>query len=227
MGKLPIKSDLPNRDELERRLARALGREFGREFDELMDALGDPPDPNNLPPEFWEGKEMRGVLDELLAGTFIVAAEIYHLEFTVGFDWGLVNQDAIDWARGYTFDLVSGINNTTRGVLQSALETYYRDGLTKKELAQLLEPTYGPVRASMIARTETTRAAVEGQRAVDRRIEQGNPNIRMVPIWLTSNSDNVCEICAPKNNQPILDGIFPPAHPNCNCDYRSEMTVIE
>jgi len=220
-------AELPNREELEAILAKAVGKEFALEFEELMAALGEPPDPANLPSEFWEGKRMRATVEPLLMNTFLVSAEDAMIQLTIGVDWGLVNQSAIDWASRYTFDLVTGINNTSRGVIQRGIDAYFRDGLSNKELASLLEPTFGPVRAEMIAVTETTRASVEGGREIDRQIEKDNPNIRMIPIWLTANDDRVCPICGPRHNQPITNGEYPPAHPRCRCDYRSEMTVIE
>lgn len=220
-------TDLPNRDELERKLAKAMGREFADEFRELMDALGDPPDPGNLPPDFWDGKRARGVLEPLLQGTFLIAAEELMMELSIGIEWGLINQRAIEWVRPYAFDLVRGINDTTRGVLQSALQTFYQDKLTKDQLAQLLTPTFGPVRAEMIAITETTRAGVEGERELVRQIQAANQNIKMIPIWQTANDDLVCPICGPRHGKPIEDGYYPPAHPRCRCWVNHEMTVIE
>lgn len=227
MGKLSVMPDLLNRDELERILAKAVGKEFGRELDDLLDALGDPPDPNNLPADFWEGKQMRTVVSPLLQKTFLTAAETLMMELNIGVEWGLINEGAITWVRGYTFDLVQGINNTSLNALRSSMETFYRDKLTKQELAELLRPTYGPVRSEMIAVTETTRAGVEGERELVRQIEIGNQNIKMIPIWETANDDLVCPICGPRHGQPITDGIYPPAHPRCRCWVNHEMTVIK
>jgi len=221
--------DIPNRDELERILARAVGKELASEFDDLLDALGDPPDPANLPIGFWDDKEkeMRAVIEPMLVSTYLASAEVLVAEITIGVEWGAVNEAAIEWVRNYTFDLVRGITDTTQGVLQKAVETYFRDGLSKKELAQLLEPSFGPVRAELIATTETTRASVEAERDLVRTIERDNENIKMIPIWQTANDERVCEICGPRHGKPIEDGIYPPAHPRCRCWVNYEPVVIE
>jgi len=222
-----IKSDLPNRDELERKLAKVLGKNFRWQLRELLDELGDPPLPDRLPPDFWEKTGLESVIEPELIGTFLTAAEGLMLEINIGVEWGLVNQRAIDWGRPYTFDLVRGINTTTQGVLRTAMESYYRDKLTKDQLAALLEPSFGPIRAEMIAITETTRAGVEGERELVRQIEAANQNIKMMPIWQTANDDRVCPICGPRHGKPIDDGYYPPAHPRCRCWVNHEMTVVE
>jgi len=221
--------DIPNRDELERILARAVGKELASEFDDLLDALGDPPDPANLPIGFWDDKEkeMRAVIEPLLVSTYLASADVLVAEITIGVEWGAVNLSAIEWVRDYTFDLVRGITDTTQNVLREAVETYFRDGLSKKELAQLLESSFGPVRAELIATTETTRASVEAERALVRMIERDNQNIRMIPIHQTANDERVCEICGPRHGKPIEDGYYPPLHPRCRCWVTYEMTVIE
>jgi len=219
-------SDLPNRDELEARLAKTVGKALGTQLDDLLDALGDPPDPNNLPYEFWEGKELRAVIEPLLINIFLVSAETLMIETSIGIEWGLVNQRAIDWVSKYTFELVRGINDTTREILRSALDTYFRDRLTLKQLIDMLSPAFGPVRAEMIAITEVTRAAVNGELSLVNMIELDNRNIKMIPNWQTANDDRVCPICGPKHGKVITDGEYPPAHPRCRCWVNHEMTVI-
>lgn len=221
--------DIIDRDTWEQRLARAVGKKFRGQLDELISLLGDPPDPNNIPPAFWEngGKEIRGVIEPILAELFIKQVETLVLEINIGVEWGLVNQWAIDWVSSYTFDLVRGMTQTSQAALQKAIEAFYRDGLSKEQLISLIEPLFGPVRAEMIAVTEVTRAAVEGERAMVQWIEQNNPSIRLIPVWQTANDDIVCPICAPRHNKIIEDGIFPPAHPRCRCWVTRETTVME
>jgi len=79
---------------------------------------------------------------------------------------------------------------------------------------------FGAERAEIIAITETTRAAVEGERGVIAELEQHG--IRMYPVWMTRNDELVCPICAPRNGKPIqpgneTNGEYPPAHPRCRC----------
>ena len=222
-------SDIPNRDELEAQLARLVGRQFRGQLSQLLDLMGDPPALINVPSSFWDngGKELRKAIIPILAGIYEGQALILVREIQIGIEWGLINQRSIDWAGKYAFDLVSGLNERTLRVLQDAFDIYYRDGLSKKELIDLLTPAFGPVRAEMIAITETTRAAVEGERALVEEIEKANPNLRMTPIWQTANDDRVCAICGPRHNQEITDGEYPPIHPRCRCWVNHEMVVIE
>jgi SPP1 gp7 family putative phage head morphogenesis protein len=78
---------------------------------------------------------------------------------------------------------------------------------------------YSPVRAEMIAVTEVTRAAAEGERATVREIEK--EGIRMVEVWQTNNDSLVCPICGPRHGKKVGDGWSkndgPPAHPRCRC----------
>ncbi len=75
---------------------------------------------------------------------------------------------------------------------------------------------FSPVRAERIAVTETTRAVVEGERAYVAELERETGQ-RMIPIWMTANDERVCPICAPRNEKPIKDGVYPPGHVGCRC----------
>jgi SPP1 gp7 family putative phage head morphogenesis protein len=88
--------------------------------------------------------------------------------------------------------------------------------MTMPDLIESLDSLYGPVRAEMIAVTETTRAAVQGQAAlVDELNKEG---IVMVATFLTSEDETVCPICAPLNGKQVDESEFPPLHPRCRCD---------
>jgi len=76
-------------------------------------------------------------------------------------------------------------------------------------------------RAQTIARTETMRAANEGQVQLWEQAKQaGLLTGRERKVWLTSDP---CPICAPLDGETVrLDETFsigsdPPAHPNCRC----------
>jgi hypothetical protein len=220
-------SDVINRDELERRLARLISREQRDELAELMRLLGDPPQLGNVPEEFWlnGGKQLRGVVVPVFQEIYLQQARELLQQFTVGVDWALVNQGAVDWSSRYAFDLVRGITDRTRAGLSDAVGAYYRDGLTIGDLEGMISQYFGPVRAEMIAVTEVTRAATEGERAVVREIERDNSSIQMVPVWQTNADDLVCEICGPRHDQEITDEFYPPAHPRCRCWTNHEMRV--
>jgi hypothetical protein len=137
-------------------------------------------------------------------------------EVSIGVDWGLVNTNAVSWADKYTFDLVRGIGQTTMAGLQQTIPQFYEQGWNLGQLRTALERWYSPARAEMIAITETTRAATEGERQIVAEIERQS-GIEMIPIWKTSKDERVCPICSPRDNKPIDDGMYPPAHPNCRC----------
>lgn len=211
--------DLNNRADFEAEVALALARLGQRQQKLLLDALGDPPDLNKVTPEFWNefSTQLRGELLPALERIFLHSAEQMLSTSPVGVDWSLVNGAAASWAERYTFDLVSGITQNTRTALQQKVGAYYRSGLSLGDLRASLANLFGPVRAEMIAVTETTRAAVNGELAIAAGIrEQG---INMVAVWQTSNDETVCPVCSP-NNQKVQGTTWtvpPPAHPRCRC----------
>lgn len=214
--------DVLNRDELERRLARVISKDLRAEMNKLLDLLGDPPELSKVPYEYWQNgwKEIRKDVEPILVDTFSQQALGLMDYVGIGADWAQFNMIAADWARSYAYDLVTGMEGTTHRTLEKLLQKnvpgYFEEGLTSKELAVRLEPQFGAVRSEMIAVTETTRAAVEGERAYVQELVKETGK-EMIPIWLTANDDRVCVICGPKNGKPITDGQFPPAHPRCRC----------
>jgi len=210
--------DLVNRDKYERKYARLLAKLLSAYGGHLLEALGDPPDIANIPPDFFdnEAKEMLRVLGPFGEQVYLDAAlELMKQNPGMGVDWALVNQRAVDWSRQYTFDLVQGITDTNRNLLQQSISAFFEQGQTRQELEERLLRSFGPVRAEMIAVTETTRASVQGELAITEELRQ--QGIEMRPIWQTNNDDLVCPICGPKHNKEIKDGVYPPAHPRCRC----------
>lgn len=211
--------DFNNRTDWEEKLARVLGKLQQREMNRLIEALGDPPDLNNLHPEFWNefSTTLKGELIPLLEQVFLDSAEQMLDTTSIGVDWALINAEAARWARTYGYDLVSGITDNTRAALQEKLPAYFEQQMTMGQLRDSLEALFGPVRAAMIAATEVTRAAVEGERAIVAGLEDAGAD--MLAVWQTNNDDIVCPICAPRNQKRFGEGWtdFPPAHPNCRC----------
>lgn len=150
----------------------------------------------------------------------------------VGFDPAIINLDAARWARQYAYDLVTQLTETTRSLVSEVIATFIETpGMTQGDMELLLEPAFGPVRAEMIATTETTRAYSAATNETQKLVnESGLP---MVRHWQTNNDELVCDICGPLNDEPeskwqaildknditldhdIMDG--PPAHVNCRC----------
>jgi hypothetical protein len=213
--------DIPNRDELERILARKLGGLSRRQMGKLLELMGDPPSLDNVPMSFWDdaGKEMAQVVTPFSERVYLEGAERMLETVPVGVDWSLVNESASQWARQYSYNLVSGINATTQRAVGQAVGNFYSQAWTMGDLRRKLGNIYGPVRADMIAQTEVTRAAAEGERGVVAEI--GKEGIRMVEVWQTSNDEIVCPICGPRHGKKQGDGWTrndgPPAHPRCRC----------
>jgi hypothetical protein len=218
-------SDVFDRDAKEAALAKVLAREFNRARLQLLGLIpGLDPWMVDVAPEFWADHRANlvGVTTPLMSGVFVAQAETLLEEFDfLGVEWGLVNEAAVDWARGYTFDLVKGINTTSQRTLQKLIPGYFENQWTQGQLSEQLVPTFGVKRAGVIARTEVTRAATEGELATV--AELAKDGINMKPFHETRNDELVCPICGPRHGKEITDGEFAPLHPNCRCWTRHEL----
>jgi hypothetical protein len=212
-------SDIANRGELEADFARRLSRLMRGDVGRVLDAVGDPPSLDNVPATLWDEINMSYTREiaPALEKVFLQQARVLLDEIPIGVDWGLINRRAVDWARSYTYDLVRGINNTSREALRSAGSAYFERGQTRAELEAALSRIYSPVRSEMIAVTEITRAASAGEIAVDEELRRDG--IEMSVVWQTSNDELVCPLCSPLNGKPrgIDWSEPPPRHPRCRC----------
>ncbi len=212
-----LKQADPERMRRERKLKREIGvvlSEFEQEYIDAVEA-GEEPDTDKL------AKAFTAVL--VVALTTIYVEEVLRVSAEIGveFDPAMIGEAALEWSRSYTFDLVSGLTNTTRNVVRRAITAGLETpGLTRAQVAELLRPAFGPVRADMISTTELTRAysaATEDVR--DRLLEAG---VVMREWWITKNDELVCPICGPLHETPEMAWKFefptgPPAHVRCRC----------
>lgn len=142
------------------------------------------------------------------------------LQAQVGIDWALVNEAVIAWAKRYTAEVVAQITQTSMSAFTGAFGPWAQSGQPLSALIDALAPYYGPVRAEMVAVTETTRAFATGNVLAWQQsgVVDG---IR----WMTGQDKDVCEeICVPLDGEVGTfdggigpDGLFPPAHVNCRC----------
>ena len=150
----------------------------------------------------------------------------------IGFDYTLVNTRAQGWARQYSYELIAGINDTTRQSVQQAVERWYGNGEPLQALVDDLAPTFDRKRARLIASTETTRAAARGTYTGFK--ESG---VVTGIVFKTSKDERVCAWCGSLDGKIIsIDGgafydelpaelqaklkqrfDLPPVHPNCRC----------
>ncbi len=135
-------------------------------------------------------------------------------------DWALANEAAAQWAEGYSFQLVTGIEGTTKRRLQREIAGFADSGETFQAFSRRLAASdmFSPQKAQMIAVTEVTRAYAEGNKAAWR--ESG---VVEGVEWNTANDELVCPICGPLDGEQTgLDDDFEggynfPAHPRCRC----------
>jgi SPP1 gp7 family putative phage head morphogenesis protein len=149
-----------------------------------------------------------------------------------GFDYTLANVHAREWALQRSGELITELAQTTREGVRQAVSRYIGNAEPKEKLISDLEVYFSRKRADMIATTEVTRSFAEGNRIAYR--ESG---VVDGLIWLTSNDEKTCNICAPLNGRIVsLEGgdfrghlpdavrdkqkqviSAPPAHPRCRC----------
>jgi len=134
-------------------------------------------------------------------------------------DPAVAHTAASDWAERYGYDLIKGIDDTTRANVQRAVSTYHSTpGMTRDQLVDQLRPTFGTTRAQSIAITEATRAAAAGTRAYQSYLAENG--ITMERVNQTNNDDLVCAICGPLNQaveSDWPDDAGPPWHVRCRC----------
>jgi HK97 family phage portal protein len=213
-----LKAAPDGRDAVERRLLKRikaiLERWLGVSATEIEE--GREPDYGEL------GGELRLVLEPELEDIATEVAIRESMEVGVQFDPAVINVAAADWARTYSYELIGGLTETTRGVVSRAMQQFIEmAGMTREQLEALLRPAFGEMRASMIAVTEVTRAYSAATRMYANFLEM-DAGIRMEGMWNTRNDELVCPVCGPLNGQPesvwrdaFRDG--PPAHPFCRC----------
>lgn len=177
--------------------------------------------PSLFDSKFWKDEE--DALWEAMAGLYVSAylagidggvnALPPELQPLVDFD--LLNTNALDFAKKYRYDLISGINDTTRRQVQDAMTEWIKSGDPLPVLQKTLAPIFGKARANMIAVTEITRIFAEGNTAA-----WASTGFVTSNRWMTGRDDKVCPICRPRAGQvyPINDmANRPPAHIRCRC----------
>lgn len=144
----------------------------------------------------------------------------------VGVDWGLVNDDVVDWVEGgedsdgYDTTLLDAVGESSEEAIRGYLTNWIDSGDPLGDLVDALSDNlFSETRASAIATTEVTRAYATGN-----RLAWQSSDVITGMRWQTANDDRVCPICGPLDQETASlddgfgdDGIIPPAHPNCRC----------
>lgn len=213
--------DLANRDDREARLARRLAQAGRAARDILEAAIAD----GFVSEDEWQriAEAYAQPLMAELETTFYVAMEQSAIETGAGFDVDLANQEAIAWARNYTYELVRQIDASQRSLLQASIGDYFQRRMTLGDLQDRIARAFGPARAATISITETTRAASAAEQAQAARLRAFG--LKPVMVWVTSRDAKVCPVCGPRDGTRQNDGWLdpPPAHPRCRCWVRLEL----
>lgn len=215
---------LVDRAELEAELAKKLSRLQQGQYRQLLNALGNPPRLENLPMDYFSrmADELQGVVQPELEKIYTKqAAALMGLDKVkaVAVDWDVINERAAQWARLYAGELCKNVADTKKAAIKQQVEGFFRDARSMGDLEASLARLFGPLRAEMIAITEVTRAASEGERGF--AAELNKLGLQTTFIWNTSNDEiaDDCPICGPRNGKRQGDGWdeLPPAHPRCRC----------
>lgn len=207
-------------------------------------------------------ERMDFVLDDLVKNTKLSVDEIIQRIYDEGKKYGYRYLDqhlkytqadkyAIKYARSYNYTLINSLSNDmrdtikneiTKGVLTGRSISETRSEIYRKAKGRLDGSTFTPYeRASMIARTETSRANNTG--ILQSYVNEGVHRVKI----LTAEDSNVCTTCLKYayeyntdevtienkgkdklhdiedllKNSPCL-----PLHPNCRCTYVADIDSI-
>lgn len=123
-------------------------------------------------------------------------AEMQPQPLAITVDWNLLNQQAYDFARQYSYKLIRGLDQTSQTQVQNALADWIKSGEGKPGLVARLTPIFkNAERADAIASTESIRVYNEG--AFKRWEDVGVTKA----VWRTVQDNHVCPICRPLNGQ--------------------------
>lgn len=214
----------------EKSIATGLGEQHKANLAKLISLMKADPSLRTIPPSFWKGaaRSYYDALEGPLRDVFLESADALYSDLPVDMDWDAVNESAADWARNYSFHLIDGITATQRQVCQEKVSQFWEDETTFEDLAGQLGVAFSAGNALRIAVTEVTRAATQGEFAIAAQIRQDNPDINLIPFWVTNNDELVCDVCGERDGEPIEDEADgPPAHPFCRCWVNHTVEGIE
>jgi hypothetical protein len=200
----------------EKNLTKTISKVLSLQKKRIIQVVSD----NKVDELFWKNE------DELFYSSVFVelkkiadeAVEVEQLNNLVVSELADAHKKTLEWAKDYSFELVKGINATSKKVIEEALKDYFSTpGYTLQEFIDIISPTFGPVRAEMIAVTETTRAYSAGSEIGINSIRE--LGIEVIDIWNTNEDELVCPICGPLDGKERGNdwNENPPAHPRCRC----------
>ena len=183
------------------------------------------------------GERLRSRLVPALSTAATAAAQ--EIAGSLGVSWELVNQAALSWAQTYSYSWVSGLEQTTQAVLRDTISQWMASGEHLDVLTGKLTAVFNnPVRAEMVASTETTRLF---QMANEAAWRQANAELDAGIVggtWQTGVDDIVCPICLPLHgatrslespgylHPDTGELVIMPAHVKCRCYEKPRLTPV-
>jgi len=173
---------------------------------------------------------IRDVLALSLQGKFDVRTTARMVRDSVGLDSRMAQavvryRASLDGVKAGT----AAPSEAARGLADQRFRLTNLDSLKVDQMVSRYAERAVANRATVIARTETIRAAHDGQRVLwDEAAAQGwfDPTVAR-QVWITTDDDRTCPECAPLDGESIaLDdefvsggfvAEFPPLHPQCRC----------
>jgi len=213
--------DLADRAAREAALARRLGKAMSEARKLLLQAVEDGVVDEN------EWRAIAGAFQSALTmeleATALAAGMAAAEALGVGVDSAALHARAIEWARQYSYELVTKLSDTNRALLQETISDYFASRLTLADVEARLVTAFGPVRAEMIAVSEVTRAAAQGEVAFADELR--GMGLQPVLVWNTARDSLTCPLCGPLNGKAQNDGWVnpPPQHPRCRCWISTEL----
>jgi len=183
---------------------------------------------NSDTPETSLREVIKPVLDTELGTTMGKRLDRLGTQFSIPVETDSQQRYIQDWLGDYVPKTTDKIDQTTADRIKPIIDTFRTTpGMTIQDLQAAVLPLSDPMRAKMIAITETTRAA--SQATVQYKDYLGQRGIQMQRVWNTDADELVCPICTGQVYNVKLNGLTedewpsevadgPPAHVNCRCD---------
>lgn len=205
------------REAAETRLTQQIASRLNGRIDEIAAAVAGGQEPNYAALE----TDLQQTLQTELARQATEQALREAAAIGIDIDVAVINTAALQWAREYSYELVSGLTETTKNLVGEVIAHFVETpGMSVGDVRDMLTPAFGQVRAQLIGVTELTRAFSMGTEIYQEMLR--GYGLDMEEVWETSADERVCPMCGPLHGQPesVWKSRFPhgpPAHPGCRC----------
>jgi hypothetical protein len=173
--------------------------------------------------------------EKAVAKALEIGAVAQITDLALGIKWDLKNPRAKAYLENYGARMVKGINETTRGILQTLVTQATNEGWSYKRTAEAITERFEAFaigmpqahidsRAHLVAVTEVGNAYTEGNLIVAKDLKAGG--LEVEKAWSTVGDDKVSEECQANEAASWIEveEDFPSGHqrplrfPGCRCD---------